>query len=585
MADSLRLGPKLNLPLDAVTQTIAFLARKGAGKTYAAGKLVEQLLDAGAQTVVLDPVGVWYGLRLNSKGNPGGFDVPVLGGEHGDIPLEPGAGAMVADVIIERGTSAILDVSSFRKAQRKTFVEAFAEQLFQRKKSKRTPLHLVLEESQLFAPQNPRSGEERMLGAIEDIVRLGRNYGIGATLISQRPQSVNKEVLNQVECLFVLQTSGKHERKAIREWVVHQGLDVAGMVDELPSLPIGTAYLWSPQWLGRLEKVRIGKKKTFDASATPELGAQLLEPKRLGKVELREIEQAMSAVVERAAEEDPKALRRRIADLERQLAAAPTAQPAPKPERVEVEVPIMTDEDRAGIAGVDAKLDIIINAFTQVRQVLDGITEKSLRIKLAALQEASTSTISRPDGLHRGGRRVATHVRTLPQTPAPKRAPSTTAATAKLSPGERAILTAVAQHPDGVTGEQLSVLTTYKRSSRDTYLQKLRSAGLVDRNGGSHVVTEEGHAVLGPDFEPLPTGAALRQHWLETLGGGERVLLEEIIGAHPGSISRTVLDERTGYKRSSRDTYLQKLKARKLIVAVDRGEVRASDTLFEGGRR
>jgi len=45
------------LPLDAVTQTLAFIARKGAGKTYAAGKLVEELLGAGAPVVVLDPVG------------------------------------------------------------------------------------------------------------------------------------------------------------------------------------------------------------------------------------------------------------------------------------------------------------------------------------------------------------------------------------------------------------------------------------------------------------------------------------------------------------------------------------------------
>lgn len=37
----------------------------------------------------------------------------------------------------------------------------------------------------------------------------------------------------------------------------------------------------------------------------------------------------------------------------------------------------------------------------------------------------------------------------------------------------------------------------------------------------------------------------------------------------------------TDYKRSSRDTYLQRLSARRLIVAGTRGEVRASDTLFE----
>lgn len=33
----LKISPELSLPADAVTQKIAFLARSGAGKTYAAG--------------------------------------------------------------------------------------------------------------------------------------------------------------------------------------------------------------------------------------------------------------------------------------------------------------------------------------------------------------------------------------------------------------------------------------------------------------------------------------------------------------------------------------------------------------------
>ena len=99
-----------------------------------------------------------------------------------------------------------------------------------------------------------------MLGAMEDIVRLGRNYGIGCSLISQRPQSVHKDVLSQVECLVVLQMNGAHERKAIESWVVDHGIDVKEMVRELPSLEIGEAFVWSPQWLRFLGKVKIKKK-------------------------------------------------------------------------------------------------------------------------------------------------------------------------------------------------------------------------------------------------------------------------------------------------------------------------------------
>ena len=40
------------------------------------------------------------------------------------------------------------------------------------------------------------------------------------------------------------------------------------------------------------------------------------------------------------------------------------------------------------------------------------------------------------------------------------------------------------------------------------------------------------------------------------------------------------LDEETGYKRSSRDTYLQRLRSRRLVENVGPSEVRASEDLF-----
>ncbi len=111
----LHLSKDLSLPIDAVTQTFAFLARRGAGKTYGASKLCEEMLGVGAQVVVLDPVGNWYGLRLGADGKSKGLAIPVFGGLRGDIPLEPGAGALVADLVVDRELSVVLDVSMFRK--------------------------------------------------------------------------------------------------------------------------------------------------------------------------------------------------------------------------------------------------------------------------------------------------------------------------------------------------------------------------------------------------------------------------------------------------------------------------------------
>jgi hypothetical protein len=162
----LQLSKELSLPIDAVTQTFAFLGRRGSGKTYGAGKLAELMLDAGAQIVVLDPIGVWYGLRLSADGKHKGFSVPVFGGEQGDVPLEPQAGALIAKLLVEERFSAVLDVSTFRKEQRKQFVTDFAEELMHRKKTNRSAIHVFFEESQLFVPQMVGAKDARMVGSV-----------------------------------------------------------------------------------------------------------------------------------------------------------------------------------------------------------------------------------------------------------------------------------------------------------------------------------------------------------------------------------------------------------------------------------
>jgi hypothetical protein len=62
----------------------------------------------------------------------------------------------------------------------------------------------------------------------------------------------------------------------------------------------------------------------------------------------------------------------------------------------------------------------------------------------------------------------------------------------------------------------------------------------------------------------------LFEHWKRKLPEGERRVLEVLVAAYPA----------TGYKRSSRDAYLQRLGARRL-VEVDGSEVKASDHLFD----
>ena len=59
---ALRVADNLTLPAEAVTQTFAILAKRGVGKTYTASVLTEEMLKAGLQVVVADPIGVWWGV-------------------------------------------------------------------------------------------------------------------------------------------------------------------------------------------------------------------------------------------------------------------------------------------------------------------------------------------------------------------------------------------------------------------------------------------------------------------------------------------------------------------------------------------
>ena len=68
---TLRISDKLSLPDDSALWTFADLAIKGAGKTYAASVMAEEMVKAGIPIIALDGLGVWWGLRVGVDGHEG----------------------------------------------------------------------------------------------------------------------------------------------------------------------------------------------------------------------------------------------------------------------------------------------------------------------------------------------------------------------------------------------------------------------------------------------------------------------------------------------------------------------------------
>ncbi|BCM91603.1 hypothetical protein IAD21_03478 [Abditibacteriota bacterium] len=322
----LQLADDLKIPLDAATETFGILARRGAGKTYAAAVLAEELIKAGAPVVILDPVGAWWGLRSNSTGMRAGLSVVIAGGEHGDVPLESTGGRIIADLVVDDPRPLILDLSDFESnAAQDRFVADFAEHLYRRKAHNRNPLHLIFDEADSFAPQRPMPGQARMLGAIEALVRRGRQRGIGATFITQRPAVLNKNVLTQIEVLVVLQLTAPQDRAAIEEWVRGHGTKEQSdtLLKSLASLQRGQAWFWSPSRYDLFKLVQIRKRETFDSSRTPTVGESLIQPKQLAPVDFALLRERLAATIETASKSDPAQLRAQIARLENELRSRP----------------------------------------------------------------------------------------------------------------------------------------------------------------------------------------------------------------------------------------------------------------------
>ena len=179
---------------------IAILGRKGSGKTYTAKGLVERLIKRGRRVIVIDPMSIWWGLRVDADGTSPGLPVVVIGGANGDIPLPshaPEAGAHVAKVLLASNVSAVIDVADMRRPSNLLFVAALLRELYENHRGE--AIWIVLEEADIWAPQTGRSAEDQVVFAeVEILARRGRSRGFRLVSITQRPARIHKDVLSQL---------------------------------------------------------------------------------------------------------------------------------------------------------------------------------------------------------------------------------------------------------------------------------------------------------------------------------------------------------------------------------------------------
>lgn len=333
------IGPTWKLSPEDVTRTTAILALRRVGKTYTASVIAEEMYDAGVPWVVLDPTGAWWGMRSNASGKGDGLPVVILGGAHGDVPLEETAGKFVAELVLDEPGWYVIDFSLFESiSAERRFATDFAVRLYRRKlrAEVKTAMHLFVDEADRFVPQRPPRGEEAMLGAFEALVRRGGITGLGTTLISQRAAVVNKNVLEQIDQLLMLRTTGPNDRHAVDEYLKSTATKEqrAEWAATIAGLPTGVAWRWEPHG-DVFEQVKIRERRTFNSSATPKAGVVQVIPSRFAQIDLGAVKEKMAATIERAKADDPVALRKRIKELEREVAHRPKVEPERVVETIE----------------------------------------------------------------------------------------------------------------------------------------------------------------------------------------------------------------------------------------------------------
>lgn len=265
---SLKISSTLSLPRDSSTWVLAFLAKRGAGKTYSAADLAEEMVKAKIPIVVIDGMGIWWGLRVNKDQKTDGLPVVVFGGEHQDLPLSPDTAPKLARAITESNIHAVLDLSGFSKGTAKKIVGSFLDELY---KINRMERHVFIEEADLWAPQRTIGPEEAVcLGAVSNFVRRGGNHNLGCTLITQRSAVLNKDVLTQADCLVILRTLAPQDKKAIQLWVEEMTdqdkTKLSKWYDSLKELENGEAWIWHPEAPSIYKKIHFRERETFHAT-------------------------------------------------------------------------------------------------------------------------------------------------------------------------------------------------------------------------------------------------------------------------------------------------------------------------------
>lgn len=617
---------KYPIPIAALDDRLGWIGNSGSGKTHDAGTAIEKVVYAKSRACIVDPLGVWWGLRLAADGKSAGFKVAIFGGPHGDIAITETSGKLIGETVASTKESCIIDLSEFESdASQRRFMLAFLVALYNSLNG--DLLHLVLDEADMWAPQRilDKEGEATKLHHnVQKIVRRGRVKGFISWLITQRPAEISKSILSMMEGMILHQALSPQDIGACMDWVRPRADKATAELIEtgMPAFETGQAAVYIPR-RKVLNIAQFPKKVTFDSSAAPERGKKKNRPDvKLKPLDIDALKKKLEKVEAEAKANDPSLLKSEIAKLKSEKAALERAKPAApaKPDKEAVKADL-TEKQKKAIerAATTAKVEGYAEAMTAAGQRFVALLEPipaladalaplkagdaALKpLKLAMNQHAQWLTdqaqrkkpaiqpVTRDDvkkAIEQSGSPAGTGTR-----PAPTRAPASPAARASspaasgdgtISKAQLTLLRALAwwrnMGHDEPRRPQLAAIAGWKPTGsnlRDR-ISELKRAGLIEPRGDTVRLTAEGIAAA-----PEPdTGATMVDGVRSVLSAAQLKLFDALHEHGNAAVERATLAERLGWEPGGSNLRDRLSELRRLdLVSTKGSQVQLADWLF-----
>lgn len=589
----------LSIDLPALLKTrLLIQANSGGGKSYLLRRLAEQMFGK-VQVIIIDPEGEFSTLREK-------FDY-VLVGKGGETPADCRSAGLVAHKLLELHASAVCDLYEMKPQERHRWVKLFIDALIDSPKQLWHPVVIIVDEAHVFCPEN-KAGESEASGAMIDLATRGRKRGFCAIYATQRLGKLKKDAAAELTNVLIGQTFIDIDRDRAADCLGVSGKERHTFDDEIKTIEQGNFYALGRAICTTRTKVLVGKVQTTH----PEIGGKKFSSEPPPPSEKVKLMMPKLADLPKAAEDKAKneaELRGEIRSLKAQVKELQSTKPEPADagkiraikselsktmkalsEAMKFIVEITTRNFGESVPSEEIKTAIgsaVNSAMKQVESKFDARKKEMAALKQTAervldrIKKLSSEPVSVAiEVKHNEPFTVATSAQPRRFQPVRQPAPVTNG-DVSIGKCERAILTALAQYPQGRTAVQVALLAQYSVNSGgfNNSLGKLRSSGLITR-GTPIQITDEGRGILG-DFQELPTGRDLAQHWINSLGKCEASILTALVNAHPDALTSEQVAEQTGYSRDSGgfNNALGRLRTLELIT---RGQpMKASDDFFQ----